>query len=685
MEILAPAGSYESVVASVNNGANAIYLGQQKFNARKNAQNFDYETLKNAVAYCHIRNVKVYQTLNTVVFDDELNDLIETIKIACELNIDALIVQDLGVLSIVKSVCPNMPIHASTQMTVHTVKGALFLKRLGISRVVVARELSISEIKNIIDKTNMEVEVFGHGALCMSVSGQCYMSAMIGSRSGNKGNCAGTCRLPFGVTNNKNYDLSLKDLCSTDNFDELKRIGVASLKIEGRMKRPEYSAITSQTYSLLDKGFGADTDSLKAVFSRSGFTNGYLEGKINKDMFGFRNKDDVLSATDDVLSKIRQTYRKEKQIIPLVINIDIKTDCNINVNVKDDMGNDVLLKYDKPQIAINKPTTKEIVIEALSKLGGTPFYAQSVNVLIDDGLIVPKSKLNAIRRDFVEKISDMKIKRPILKIYDLQIPRNSQRKQKNQLLRARYNTFTQISNNAINQLEYVYLPIDEIIDNVDILKQYKEKIIIEPYRVCFNDEDKLIEKIKTLSQIGFNNISVSNLSHIEIAKDFDLNIFGTNFLNITNSKSLEFVKNLNFKDCILSTELTLKKINYLKDFENFKTGIISYGYQPLMIVRNCPIKRYIKCSECESQNSLTDRLSNKFKVICNRQRYSEILNSSPMILSDKLDDFKSVDFTVLYFTVEKKQECDEIIKAYEQKSSLNIKNITRGLYYRGIN
>ena len=224
MEILAPAGSFESVIAGVNNGANAIYLGQQKFNARKNAENFDYETLKKAIEYCHIRNVKVYQTLNTIVFDEELNDLIDTIKVACGLNVDALIVQDLGVLNIIKKVSKNMRIHASTQMTVHTVKGAQFLKDLGIKRIVVSRELSLKEIKDIIDNVDVEIEVFGHGALCMSVSGQCYMSAMIGGRSGNKGNCAGTCRLPFGINNNKDYDLSLKDLCSTDYYKQLKEI-----------------------------------------------------------------------------------------------------------------------------------------------------------------------------------------------------------------------------------------------------------------------------------------------------------------------------------------------------------------------------------------------------------------------------------------------------------------------------
>ncbi len=685
MEILAPAGSFESVIAGVNNGANAIYLGQQKFNARKNAENFDYETLKKAIEYCHIRNVKVYQTLNTIVFDEELNDLIDTIKVACELNVDALIVQDLGVLNIIKKVSKNMRIHASTQMTVHTVKGAQFLKDLGIKRIVVSRELSLKEIKDIIDNVDVEIEVFGHGALCMSVSGQCYMSAMIGGRSGNKGNCAGTCRLPFGINNNKDYDLSLKDLCSTDYYKQLKEIGVTSLKIEGRMKRPEYTAITSKAYSLLEKDLTPDTNTLKAVFSRSGFTDGYLSGKINGDMFGFRNKDDVLSATDEILSSLRESYRKEKQTIPLDIKISILKDNEITVNVCDNENNSCHLTFDKAEIAINKPSTKEMVVESLSKLGGTPFYVNNIEVLIDDGLIVPKSKLNAIRREFVENISNLRNKQNNFEFNKIEIPKNHIRKIKNTSLRARYSNIDQISQKALDLLEYIYLPIDEVLENEDILSEYSDKIIIEPDRICFGTENKLIEKLKKLLNLGFKNISASNIAHIEIAKELGLNIFGTNFLNVTNSQSLEFLQNYNLKDTILSTELTCNQISYLKDFENFKTGVLSYGYLPLMIVRNCPIKRHIKCSECKSKNSLTDRLSNKFRVTCNRQKYSEILNSKPLILSDKQKDFNKVDFLVLYFTVENQKQCDDVINAYKNQTSLNSKDLTRGLYYRGIN
>lgn len=685
MEILAPAGSFESVISAVNNGANAVYLGQQKFNARKNAENFDYETLKKAVEYCHIRNVKVYQTLNTIIFDDELNDLIETIKIACELNIDALIVQDLGVLNIIKKVCKNINIHASTQMTVHTIKGAEFLKNLGIKRIVVSRELSLREIKEIIDNVDVEIEVFGHGALCMSVSGQCYMSAMIGGRSGNKGNCAGTCRLPFGVNNSNDYDLSLKDLCSTSYYDKLKEIGVTSLKIEGRMKRPEYTAITSKTYSLLEQNLTADTNTLRAVFSRSGFTDGYLSGKLNGDMFGYRNKDDVLSATDEILSNLRESYRKENQIIPLNVDISILNDKQIEIIVNDNSDNTIKLYSDKPEIAINKPTTQEMVIESLSKLGGTPFYINNINVSIDDGLIVAKSKLNAIRREFVEQISILRNKPYNYEFKQIKITKNSIRKIKNQSLRARYSSIDQISQNALNSLEYIYLPIDEVIDNQDILCDYSDKIIIELDRVSFGIENKLIDKLNLLSQLGFKNISASNISHIQIGKELNLNIFGTNFLNTTNSESLEFLQKYNLKDTIISTELTCKQIDYLKDFNNFKTGILGYGYLPLMIVRNCPIKRHIKCSECKSKNSLTDRLSNKFRVTCNRQKYSEILNSKPLILSDKLNDFNKVDFITLYFTIENKSECDKVINAYKTKSSLNTKDLTRGLYYRGIN
>ncbi|MEG2813639.1 MAG: peptidase U32 family protein [Oscillospiraceae bacterium] len=309
IEILAPVGDYESVKAAVLNGADAIYLGATDFSARKNANNFSKDELIQAVSYCHARNVKVHLAVNTVIFDFEIPLLKDVIKAATTANVDAIIIQDLGVIDIVKALAPSMQIHASTQMAVHTVAGAKLLASMGINRVVLARELSLNEIKEIIDSVKIETEIFVHGALCMSVSGQCYISGMIGGRSGNRGNCAGTCRLESKIidanmpaTPQKNTDehaLSLKDNCLIGDIDKLIEIGVTSLKIEGRMKRPEYvaSAVKTIKQACSHEDYLDEMENLESIFSRSGFTNGYLDGKMT-DMFGYRRYEDVISATN---------------------------------------------------------------------------------------------------------------------------------------------------------------------------------------------------------------------------------------------------------------------------------------------------------------------------------------------------------------------------------------------------
>lgn len=279
IEILSPAGGFESVIAAAENGADAVYLGQKRFSARSSAHNFTPEELKEAVVYCHARGIQVHQAINTMIFDDELEQAAESIRIAAECGVDALIVQDLGVMRLAKELCPDMPLHASTQLSIHSVQGALLMQEMGFSRVVLARELSLSEIESIVKTVNIESEVFVHGALCMSLSGQCYLSAMIGSHSANRGGCAGTCRMPFTATGKADHCLSLKDVCLTDYIAKLEKIGVTSLKIEGRMKRPEYTAAATAAFVNAKKGMPFDREQLQSVFSRSGFTDGYITGK----------------------------------------------------------------------------------------------------------------------------------------------------------------------------------------------------------------------------------------------------------------------------------------------------------------------------------------------------------------------------------------------------------------------
>lgn len=354
IEILAPAGSPETVLAGLRCGANAVYIGGKSFSARQNALNFSSEDLKEAVRLCHLYNAKLHVAVNTMVFDGQLEELVAFVKELAEIGVDAVIVQDLGVLNVIKTVAPELPVHASTQLTIHSVQGAKIAKELGFSRVVLSRELSADEISEIC-KLGIETEVFVHGALCMSVSGQCYMSALIGSRSANRGLCAQACRLSFSADkDNRNYSaLSLKDLCLVNHTEELKNMGVNSFKIEGRMKRPEYVAMAVTSFRKALNGEKPDIDKLRAVFSRSGFTDGYFTGK-RKDMFGTRQKEDVVSART-VLNEITALYAKPFKISAINFNVEVFENLPVKVSVSDDFGNMATVYGDIPQIAKNRP------------------------------------------------------------------------------------------------------------------------------------------------------------------------------------------------------------------------------------------------------------------------------------------------------------------------------------------
>ena len=403
VEILAPAGGMESLVAAVRCGANAVYLGTKEINARRGAANFDFDELEKAVDYCHARDVKVYLALNILVADGELKAAYDTVKTALTLGVDAFIVQDLGLAKMMKNHFPTAVLHASTQCSVNTPDGFKKLEELGFKRAVVPREMSLDEIKEIRKSTSLELEAFVHGALCMCVSGQCYLSSMIGSRSGNRGLCAQPCRLAFSADGSKSCDLSLKDLSLIRHINELSKAGVVSLKIEGRMKRPEYVAasVTACKKALNDEYNNAFESTLKSVFSRSGFTDGYLTGK-RYDMFGTRQKEDVVSA-NDVLKELSHLYDNENPLVP----IDLEFSCREGERPclkATALSKTVTVYGEIAQKAINKPTTAETVGIRISKFGNTPYKVNKCEVSIDEGLIIPASELNGMRRRAVEEL-----------------------------------------------------------------------------------------------------------------------------------------------------------------------------------------------------------------------------------------------------------------------------------------
>ncbi len=678
-EILAPAGSFESLKAAVRCGANAVYLGGKELNARRNASNFSDEELEEAVRYCHARNVKVYIVLNTLVSDGELETAYGAVKRACEINADALILQDLGLAAIVRRVSQSMPMHASTQMSVQSIEGIRILEKLGFSRAVLPRELSEKEIAAISSQTDMELECFVHGALCMCVSGQCLMSSVLGGRSGNRGLCAQPCRLPFGVNGKGGSNLSLKDLSLVDELSRLEKAGVCSFKIEGRMKRPEYvaAAVTACKNSLDGTENSGITQSLHAVFSRSGFTKGYFEGKLGKEMFGTRRKEDVEGASG-VLSGLQRLYDNENPLIPVDFELTFKENEPMKLAVSALGFRAEAVSEKMPEKALNKPLSKEDLIARISKCGGTQFYVNSAKVDFEEGLIASAGAINALRRDALELLEKEAVRRDKAEIngYKLTVnPHNATEKK----LYVRFFGVSQIPEN-LNGVSRVILPIEADGKTVEKIKSKGIEVAIEIPAAVFSDAESYIYKLKTLKEYGADIAWVCTLDGIGIAEKAEMRVSGGFGMNIFNSESVSELERLGAKDCLVSCEMSFADISKLGG--DLPRGVFVYGRIPLMMTRNCPIKNKISCAECKKDSFLVDRMGVEFPVVC-KNGVSFVLNSVPVWLADKSEDARNVDFGLLYFTNETKDECADVINAYNNNEKAK-GEFTRGLYYRKV-
>lgn len=669
-EILAPAGSLESLKAAVNCGADAVYIGGKQFSARQNAANFDNAELKQAADLCHLHNIKIYLTVNTIIFDNQVNEFAEFIKNAANAGIDAFIVQDFGAAEIIRNIVPDANIHGSTQMTIHSVKGAQLLKELGFKRVVISRELTEKQIQEICS-TGIETEVFVHGALCMCMSGQCYLSSLIGQRSANRGFCAQPCRLPYSVYKNPQFNgLSLKDLSLVNHLQKLSDIGVFSLKIEGRMKRPEYvaAAVCACRQSL--NGQTPDMALLRSIFSRSGFTDGYFTGKFS-NMFGSREKEDVIAAKD-ILPDIRKKYSHEKKSGKLDFYAEIKKDSPVKLTVSDGCDS-VTVTGEIPETAINKPIDFTYLERQLSKLGGTIYQFGNLNADIDDGLSLSAKTINALRRNAVELLDQKTIKRntPEYICVSLDIyPENKIESLKE--IRVRISNQNQLD--AVSEADRIIIPTNVFLNN-----RYENisKIIIEPPRFIYN-EAEIFGVLKKCKNLGAEHLMCSNPAYIKIGKELGFKLHGDFGLNTANSYSLNFLKKMNFEDTVLSFEMKLKQISLLR--KSIATGIIAYGYLPVMLTKNCPIKNEVGCEKCKK--IIFDRTGRANKIVCHGN-YTEILNAQALYLADRLEDLKNISFITLYFTDEGPDEIKKIIDEYRFGYSSK-DNITRGLYYRGV-
>ena len=669
-EVLAPAGSMEALVAAVRSGADAVYLGAKQFSARRNAENFDFDALCEAVAYCRIRSVAVYLTLNIMLKNSELDEALDTVRMAVKAGISGVIVQDLGLARIVHSVFPDLPLHASTQMSVNSVSALPVLKKLGFCRVVTAREMSREELKNfciVAKELGIEVEVFVHGALCMCVSGQCLMSAVLGGRSGNRGLCAGPCRLPFEAQNGTGYDLSLKDLSLISYLEELSDMGVNSFKIEGRMKRPEYvAAATAAARAAVDGMESAQLlSTLRDVFSRSGFTDGYYTGQKGRGMFGIRTRDDVMAA-GDAIPKLHELYRNERQCVPVTVGAKIIENQPIEVTF-----NQVKVVGEIPQKAANRPCDAEYIKKSLLKLGGTPYFAESFKAEVGDGLFVSASSLNELRRKAVAEFDRERSKCESIAEYTRPVlPRDIGHSGAPSLV-ARFASIEALPDD-LSGLRAVVLPVFcEIPDGIEVIAELPRRI---------RDENALKNRLLYLSERGVKTALCGNLAAVELSLSVGMQVVGDIGLNVCNSESIAVLKELGLLATLLSAETDIR--DAISMISPIPKGIFAYGRMPLMLLENCPLKNGRECSGCDKKGYITDRKGVKFPVRCTGG-VSELLNSVPIWLADRMGELSGTDFLYLRFDDESPDAARRIIDAYlngEKPTS----EYTRGLYFREV-
>lgn len=670
-EILSPVGNKEMLVAAVRAGADAVYMGFNNFNARRGAENFTEEQFCDAVKYCRERGVKCYLTLNTELYENELKSAVDAAVFAAECGINGIICADLGLAALLKKAIPQMPLHASTQLSVHSASALPQLKELGFCRVVPAREMSKRELVTLCKKAKelqTEVEVFVHGALCMCLSGQCLISAFLGGRSGNRGLCAGTCRLPFSAGGENGYALSLKDMSLIDYLPELSEMGVDSFKIEGRKKPPEYvAAATAAALSMLEQGFVEEElkSKLIGIFSRSGFTDGYYTGKTGSDMFGFRT-DEQIAVSKKTKSELHELYRRERQSVGIDISVVCEKEKPLSVTMADSK-NTVTVTGDIPQKAENKPLEKQQAEAAFSKLGGTPFFAKSISVSLSDGVFVPSSGINSLRREAAEKLLLQRSKpvKPEVCDYSLSSPRQFSGDTKLVL------SFRDVAEmpKDLHAAAAVILPAEQ-------LSKYSGSAEVFARLPRNADNAELLKNgIEAAKKSGCTVIA-ENIGELELIKSAGLKFIcgsGFNVFNFETKKELE-----KSGACGVWLSHECRKADAVKMGE--KAFLTVYGKVPLMLTKNCPVKAQLGCKACS--HKITDRKGIDFPVFC-RGGYSEIYNSRPIWLADRLHEFRGIEYGVLMFCDETKEQAEEIIKKYINGEKPTV-DYTRGLYEKGV-
>ena len=691
LELLAPAGSMESLRAAVQNGANAVYLGCGIYNARQGAKNFTPQALTEAVKYCHVRDVAVHLTLNTLVSDKETQELVQLIRHAAQSGVDAFIVQDLGVVRLCRQIAPHIPIHGSTQMTIHSLPGVLLCAAWGLSRVVLSRELSREEIRYICQNSPIEIEVFGHGALCMCYSGQCYLSAAIGGRSGNRGRCAQPCRQSYGYGRWQNqYPLSLKDSCLVRELKELEQMGVASLKLEGRMKRPEYVAAVTGIYRKALDTHMVTRDMEKTLldaFNRQGFTQGYYDGILGGEMFGVREDTRENAA---LFKELRQTYETgETPLVPIRFQAVVRPGLT-QLTVIDPQNRVCTAQGPAPEMARVAELTKEVLIARLTKTGGTPYRCVEAAVEIEPGLSLSASAINGLRRDVLNQLTALRARRDVPALGRPERIPNYRTPQEPPAYNIQVTTKEQITGRLLKmQPNLLYVPLHLLTEDSAFTRDLVKKVRVCPVlpRVVHDGElARLKEQLRSLRALGIREALVGNLGLLLPVRECGMHPRGDFGLNIYNSAALQSVREMELRSQCLSFEMTLPQIRDAK--KGLPCEILAYGRLPLMITENCLIRgRTGQCTCHLGSAKLVDKTGSEFPVIRDGNTCrSVLLNGKKLYWLDRQEDLARLGLWAvrLYFTTENPQEVDRVLSACRSGEAMDPGACTRGLYLRGL-
>ena len=770
IELLAPVGSFDALKAAVQNGANAVYLGGKDFSARASANNFDREELIEAVKYAHIRDVRVFVTTNTLIKQDEIEDFVEYAKFLYDIDVDALIMQDIGVAMLIHDLLPDFELHASTQMVAHSLEDVQYLESIGFKRVVLARELTVDEIKYICDNTNVDIEIFVHGALCVCYSGGCLMSSMIGNRSGNRGRCAQPCRQKYTmidistgeeIHSNGEYLLSTKDLNTIEDVDKIIETGVLSLKIEGRMKKPEYVATVINSYrNAIDeyqatKKVNISTETMEdlyTIFNRK-FTKGLILGEVGEDVMnsnvpnnqglyvgkvvdynkkakrlkiklegtlkkgdginlgggtigriikgkeiaqigykgetieldfiGEARKNQPVFKTSDtnLIDKAQKTYTQDKEFAKSLIDAEITIKLGEYPELKliDKNNNSVTVKGDKlVEKALKVALGEEKIETQIKKLGNTPYELDDLKINLDEGVSMPISLINQMRREAIELLDEARIPVKDRAYKDSKIKYSPKKYAKD----TNSNSKIRVKINNIEALKSIInLDIDMIYyEDVATLEQAmamatanNKKLIYSAPRIVRNKEYKRLEKSNEYCK---ENVQISALGQVKYYKENSENVsFDVDYyLNPFNSETINHYKKEGATTVCISQELNIHEIKETTKYTDMEIETVAYGYIPMMLSEYSPMgvvarscKKDKRCATCkESKYVLRDFKGEEYRISQDLFCRSTIYNSIANCLINNLDELLDAGINVfrLDFTHESPELISKITKAF---------------------